>query len=212
MSLQTDLHNAVTQVVTDSTLLHTVVHGSTTETVTTEGGEVITVAKLLHDADIRINVASNGIFAQSQAQAQDALVSAELASDEADRAQHAATQGVADTTAVLQQVQISGNQVLLDAEAVLQQVMARLLAVGLPDVLSGARGMLLKVKANESGYELVHTAASPQFYGFQLSDDGSELLLTQGREEAFDVASFPSWLVGEGLIFSVQRNVLEMAL
>ena len=212
MSLQTDLHNAVTQVVTDSTLLHTVVHGSATETVTTEGGEVITVAKLLHDADIRINVASNGIFAQSQAQAQDALVSAELASDEADRAQHATTQGVADTTAVLQQVQISGNQVLLDAEAVLQQVMARLLAVGLPDVLSGARGMLLKVKANESGYELVHTAASPQFYGFQLSDDGSELLLTQGREEAFDVASFPSWLVGEGLIFSVQRNGLEMAL
>ena len=212
MSLQTDLHNAVTQVVTDSTLLHTVVHGSATETVTTEGGEVITVAKLLHDADIRINVASNGIFAQSQAQAQDALVSAELASDEADRAQHAATQGVADTTAVLQQVQISGNQVLLDAEAVLQQVMARLLAVGLPDVLSGARGMLLKVKADESGYELVHTAALPQFYGFQLSDDGSELLLTQGREEAFDVASFPSWLVSEGLIFSVQRNGLEMAL
>ena len=212
MSLQTDLHNAVTQVATDSTLLHTVVHGSPTETVTTEGGEVITVAKLLHDADIRINVASNGIFAQSQAQAQDALVSAELASDEADRAQHAATQGVADTAAVLQQVQISGNQVLLDAEAVLQQVMARLLAVGLPDVLSGARGMLLKVKADESGYELVHTAALPQFYGFQLSDDGSELLLTQGREEVFDVASFPSWLVGEGLIFSVQRNGLEMAL
>ena len=212
MSLQTDLHNAVTQVAADSTLLHNVVHGSATETVSTEGGEVSTVAKLLHDADIRINVASNGIFAQSQAQAQDALVSAELASDEADRAQHAATQGVADTAAVLQQVQISGNQVLLDAEAVLQQVMARLLAVGLPDVLSGARGMLLKVKANESGYELVHTAASPQFYGFQLSDDGSELLLTQGREEAFDVASFPSWLVGEGLIFSVQRNGLEMAL
>ena len=212
MSLQTDLHNAVTQVATDSTLLHTVVHGSPTETVTTEGGEVITVAKLLHDADTRINVASDGIFAQSQAQAQNALVSAELASDEADRAQHAATQGVADTTAVLQQVQISGNQILLDAEAVLQQVMARLLAVGLPDVLSGARGMLLKVKADESGYELVHTAALPQFYGFQLSDDGSELLLTQGREEVFDVASFPSWLVGEGLIFSVQRNGLEMAL
>lgn len=212
MSLQTDLHNAVTQVAADSTLLHTVVHGSATETVTTEGGEVSTVAKLLHDADIRINVASDGIFAQSQAQAQDALVSAALASDEANRAQHAATQGVADTTAVLQQVQISGNQVLLDAESVLQQVMTRLLAVGLPDVLSGARGMLLKVKADESGYELVHTAALPQFYGFQLSDDGSELLLTQGREEAFDVTSFSSWLVGEGLSFSVQRNGLEMAL
>ena len=212
MSLQTDLHNAVTQVAADSTLLHHVVHGSATETVSTEGGAVSTVAKLLHDADIRINVASDGIFAQSQAQAQDALVSAELASDEADRAQHAATQGVANTTAVLQQVQISGNQILVDADAVLQQVITRLHAVGLPDVLSGAHGMLLKVKPDESGYELVNTAALPKFYGFQLSDDGSELLLTQGREDAFDATPFPSWMVGEGLTFSVQRNDLEMAL
>ena len=172
MSLQTDLHEAVTRVAADSALLHAVVHGSSLETVSTEGGTVVTVAKLLNDADARINLAAQGILAQSQSAAQDALISAELASTEADRAQSAASQGVTDTNAVLQLVQTSGNQILADAEAVLQQVIARLLAVGLPDSLTGARGMLLKVKADESGYELVNTAALPRFYGFALSSDG----------------------------------------
>ena len=212
MSLQTDLHNAVAQVVTDSTLLHNVIHGTSTQTVTTVGGSVSSVAKLIHDADVRINVSAEGILTQSQAQAQQALLSAELASEEADRAQQAATQGVTSTTVVLQQVQASGNQILVDAESVLQQVVSRLQAVGIPDVLVGTHGMLLKVKADESGYELVNTAALPRFFGFSLSSDGCELLLTQGREDAFDVTSYESWMVGEGLTFSIQRNGLEMTL
>ena len=212
MSLQTDLHNAVTQVAADSAVLHAVVHGGPQDTVTTEGGVVVTVAKLLNDADVRINAAASGILAQSQAAAEDALTSAELAASEADRAQSAASQGITDTTAVLQLVQSSGNQILVDAEDVLQQVITRLLAVGLPDVLTGARGMLLKVKADESGYELVHTAALPRFYGFHLSSDGSELLLTEGREEAFDSGDFTAWTISEGVSFAVQSNALEVQL
>ena len=212
MSLQTDLHNAVTQVAADSALLHAIVHGSLQDTVITEGGVVVTVAKLLNDADARINVATSGILAQSQAAAQDALTSAELASSEADRAQSAANQGVIDANVVLQLVQSSGNQILVDAEDVLLQVITRLLAVGLPDVLTGARGMLLKVKADESGYELVHTAALPRFYGFHLSSDGSELLLTEGREETFDSSDFTAWTISEGVSFAVQNNALEVQL
>ena len=212
MSLQTDLHEAVTRVAADSALLHAVVHGSSLETVSTEGGTVVTVAKLLNDADARINVAAQGLLAQSQSAAQDALISAELASTEADRAQSAASQGVTDTNAVLQLVQTSGNQILADAEAVLQQVIARLLAVGLPDSLTGARGMLLKVKADESGYELVNTAALPRFYGFALSSDGSELLLTEGREGDFDAQEFIAWTLSEGVRFAVQNNSLEVQL
>ncbi len=212
MSLQTDLHDAVTRVAADSVLLHAVVHGSSLETVSTEGGTVVTVAKLLNDADARINVAAQGILAQSQSAAQDALISAELASTEADRAQSAASQGVTDTNAVLQLVQTSGNQILVNAEAVLQQVIARLLAVGLPDSLTGARGMLLKVKADESGYELVNTAALPRFYGFALSSDGSELLLTEGREGDFDAQEFIAWTLSEGVRFAVQNNSLEVQL
>lgn len=212
MSLQTDLHDAVTRVATDSALLHAVVHGSSLETVSTEGGTVVTVAKLLHDADARINVSAGGILAQSQSAAQDALTSAELASSEADRAQAVASQGVTDTHTLLQLVQTSGNQILVDAEAVLQQVIARLLAVGLPDSLTGARGMLLKVKADESGYELVNTAALPRFYGFHLSSDGSELLLTEGRDTDVIAASFLTWTLAEGVSFAIHDNALEVQL
>ena len=212
MSLQTDLHNAVTQVATDSALLHTVVHGGVLETVTTEGGVVVTVAKLLNDADARINLAAQGILAQSQSAAQDALASAELASTEADRAQSAASQGITDTNAVLELVQTSGNQILVDAEAVLQQVVARLLAVGLPDTLTGARCMLLKVKTDESGYELVNTAALPRFYGFHLSSDGSELLLTEGRDADFNAQDFLAWTLAEGVTFAILNNSLEVQL
>jgi hypothetical protein len=212
MSLQTDLHDAVTRVATDSALLHAVVHGSSLETVSTEGGTVVTVAKLLNDADARINLAAQGLLAQSQSAAQDALTSAELASTEADRAQSAASQGVSDTNAVLQLVQTSGNQILVDAESVLQQVIARLLAVGLPDTLNGARSMLLKVKADESGYELVNTAALPRFYGFQLSSDGSELLLTEGRDADFQANDFLAWTLAEGVTFAIHNNALEVQL
>ena len=212
MSLQTDLHQAVAQVTADSALLHTVVHGTALQTVTTEGGDVATVAKLLSDAHARINLAADGILAQSQAAAQDALTSAELASSEADRAQTTADQGVADTTAVLNQVQTSGNQILVDAEAVLQQVIARLLAVGLPDALAGAQGMLLRVKADESGYELVNSAALPRFYGFALSSDGSELLLTEGRDANFNAQDFLAWTLAEGVTFALHQNALEVQL
>ncbi len=212
MSLQTDLHDAVTRVAVDSALLHAVVHGSSLETVSTEGGTVVTVAKLLNDADARINVAAQGLLAQSQSAAQDALISAELASTEADRAQSAASQGVTDTNAVLQLVQTSGNQILVDAESVLQQVIARLLAVGLPDSLTGARGMLLKVKADESGYELVNSAALPRFYGFALSSDGSELLLTEGRDANFNAQDFLAWTLAEGVTFDLHQNSLEVQL
>ncbi len=212
MSLQTDLHDAVTRVAADSVLLHAVVHGSSLETVSTEGGTVVTVAKLLNDADARINLAAQGILVQSQSAAQDALTSAELSSSEADRAQASASQGVTDTNAILQLVQTSGNQILVDAESVLQQVIARLLAVGLPDSLTGARGMLLKVKADESGYELVNTAALPRFYGFQLSSDGSELLLTEGRDADFNAQDFLAWTLAEGVTFAIHDNALEVQL
>ena len=212
MSLQTDLYDAVTRVATDSALLHAVVHGSSLETVSTEGGTVVTVAKLLNDADARINFAAQGILAQSQSAAQDALTSAELSSSEADRAQSAANQGVTDTNAIMQLVQTSGNQILVDAESVLQEVIARLLAVGLPDNLAGAQGMLLKVKADETGYQLVNTAALPRFYGFQLSSDGSELLLTEGRDADFNANDFLAWTLAEGVTFAIYNNALEVQL
>jgi len=212
MSLQTDLNSAVAQVTTDSQLLHQVVHGAANVTVTTEGGVLPSIAKLLAAADANISQASRGVLAQSLAAAANAESAAQLATIEANRAQASASQGVADTTVVLNQVQTSGNQILVDAEAVLQQVIAKFMAIGLPSTLVGAHDMLLKVKADESGYELVHTAALPRFYGFHLSSDGSELLLTEGREEAFESSDFTAWTISEGVSFALQKNALEVQL
>lgn len=79
MSLQTDLQQAVAQVTADSALLHSVVHGTDQQSITTEGGPVASVAKLLADADERINVAAEGILTQTQGVA-------EVAASHADQA------------------------------------------------------------------------------------------------------------------------------
>ncbi|HSA24773.1 MAG TPA: hypothetical protein P5076_25155, partial [Myxococcota bacterium] len=126
--------------------------------------------KLLADADARINLAADGLLAQSQAAAQDALTSAELAASEADRAQASADQGVADTTAVLNQVQSSGNQILVDAEAVLQQVIAQ----AYRDVEAVLGEVLGKIDPHALAFKLsmlVSTLAGP----LPVDGDGSEL-------------------------------------
>ena len=107
---------------------------------------------------------------------------------------------------------VSTYSIIIKSDTVLQQVIARLLAVGLPDSLIGARGMLLKVKVDESGYELVHTAALPRFYGFALSSDGSELLLTEGRDANFNAQDFLAWTLAEGVTFALHQNALEVQL
>jgi hypothetical protein len=72
--------------------------------------------------------------------------------------------------------------------------------------------MLLKVKADETGYQLVNTAALPRFYGFQLSSDGSELLLTEDRDADFNVNDFLAWTLAEGVTFAIYNNALEVQL
>ncbi len=79
MTLQTTLENAVTQTAVDSDLFHQIVHGGDSETVTTEGGDLNTVAKLLKDADDRINSEASGILASTVAKASEANQSAQAA-------------------------------------------------------------------------------------------------------------------------------------
>lgn len=211
MSLQTDLENAVAATADDSQLLHRIIHGNTSETVDTEGGPVDSVAKLLSDANARINSEADGILDQSIEAAALSEQFANQASSEADRAEQAALDGVTETQNLLEQVQTSGAQTLQQADATLQSILAKLLAVGLPDSLAGAAGQLLKVKADESGYTLVNSAASPRFYGFAHSADGTELVMTEGRDD-FRAEEFTAWMVSEGLQFSIEHNALVMQL
>ena len=51
MTIQTDLQNAVTLIQKDSHLLHTIVHGNDETDVSTEGGTVKTVSKVLKEME-----------------------------------------------------------------------------------------------------------------------------------------------------------------
>ncbi len=54
MTLQTDLEQAVARVTQDSDTLHAIVHGDERTTVSTDGGEVSSPAKVIHDLEARI--------------------------------------------------------------------------------------------------------------------------------------------------------------
>ena len=79
MTIQTQLEEAVAQASADSDLLHQIVHGSSTSTVVTDGGPVRAIAKLIADKDEEINLAADGLLAQSTALATSASVSAAAA-------------------------------------------------------------------------------------------------------------------------------------
>lgn len=76
MTLQTDLETAVAKVTADSTALHSIVHGPASgagSTVTTEGGDVKTVAKAIADLEATYEAAG---FVQTITDARDEAVSA----------------------------------------------------------------------------------------------------------------------------------------
>ena len=94
----------------------------------------------------------------------------------------------------------------------LAQTTARLIAAGLPSSLVGQALKFLQVKADASGYELVDSTAKPVFYGLKLSADGTELMLTFGRDGAFTASDFESSTISEGLTFSIVKNELVVTL
>ena len=62
MTLQTDLEQAIAKVQADSTLLHDIVQGDATTTVSTENGTVKSIAKM--EADIQADLDANTVITQ----------------------------------------------------------------------------------------------------------------------------------------------------
>ena len=97
MTIEADLRVAVSRADADSRLLHDIVHGDATETVTTEGGTVKTVAKAIGDVETAVAAAAASVT--------DGVADAEAARDDAEAARDAAQAAVgsvavsaADTT------------------------------------------------------------------------------------------------------------------
>lgn len=86
MTLQTDLQNAVTRVQGDSQILHNIVHGDDQTVVSTEGGNVKTVAKAIKDIESTIQDGLSDLGAAGQ-QLADAVADAEEFRNQAE--QHA---------------------------------------------------------------------------------------------------------------------------
>ncbi len=86
MTIEADLRAAVSRADADSRLLHDIVHGDATETVTTEGGTVKTVAKAIDDVEVSVAAAASTVT--------DGVADAEAARDEAHAARDAALAAV----------------------------------------------------------------------------------------------------------------------
>lgn len=85
-------------------------------------------------------------------------------------------------------------------------------AAKIPTGLAGHAKEFLQVKADATGYELVQSVAAPVFHGFNLSADGTELILTKGRDADFDSTAYATWTLSENISYSVDKNNLVVNL
>jgi hypothetical protein len=183
------------------------------------------VKQLTTSITITLDAANNAITeAQAAKGASEAAALASAAS--AAEAEATATQAIADITtlgnATIDTINTDGTALINELEAdsaaitatmqdLLAQTTAKLIAAGLPSSIVGAALKFLQVKADESGYELVDSAAKPTFYGLKLSDDLSSLTLTFGTDD-YNVADFATWDVSENVTISVINNNLVVTL
>ena len=84
-------------------------------------------------------------------------------------------------------------------------------SINIPNSLAGEGSNFLRVKGDETGYELVSSVARPTFFGFNLSADGTELLHTYGSDD-YNASEYTTWAVGDGVSFSLVNNNLVVNL
>lgn len=184
------------------------------------------VKQLTTSITITLDAANNAITeAQAAKGASEAAAIASAAS--AAEAELTATTAIAELTAIgndkISTINTDGTAILNELEAdsiaitntmedLLAQTTAKLLAAGLPPSLVGQALNFLQVKADMTGYQFVESTAKPVFYGFKLSADGTELMLTSGRDGAFVASDFESSMISEGLTFSIINNELVVTL
>jgi len=117
-----------------------------------------------------------------------------------------AIQTIAINITAIQNAQLNA----LASEASAVRAAASAAAVNLPN-LTGAALRFLRVKTDETGYELVSSVAAPAFYGFNLSTDTLSLTLDYGRGN-YNANDFATFTMSENVTFEVAENNLRMVL
>ncbi len=173
------------------------------------------VADPVNDTDA---VTKQFLVAQTAASVAAAAASAATAAAQATEALNQKNQAAAQATeATAQKNQatakaVEAAQSAVDANEAYQDTLDALNAAKIPTGLVGHAKEFLQVKADETGYELVTSVAAPVFHGFNLSADGTELILTKGRDDDYDAEAYATWTLSENISYSVQNNNLVVNL
>lgn len=98
-----------------------------------------------------------------------------------------------------------------EAQAFRNEAQSLVNAARIPTSLAGQAGKFLQVASTELVYELVSSVAAPVFYGFTMSPDKSEIVMTYGRDD-YDVSDYVTWTSSENVTFEVRNNNLTVVL
>jgi hypothetical protein len=181
-------------------------------------GAFVTEANALEvaiDADVsaantsKNNAATSATNASTSAST--AAASATLATTKATSATASATSA---STSATQSAQ-SAADALTSKNAATQsatQAASSVSAQNIPSSLIGQRLKILKVNDAETGYDLAASVATPRFYGFALSADSTEILLSEENSGSLIASNYVSWLISENVSFSIQNNELAVTL
>ena len=143
--------------------------------------------------------------------ASSAAASATLATTKATSATASATSASTSATQAAQ----SAADALTSKNAAAQsaiQAASSVSAQNIPSSLIGQRLKILKVNDAETGYDLAASVATPRFYGFALSADGTEILLSEENSGSIASSNFISWVISENVSFSIQNNELALTI
>ena len=95
-----------------------------------------------------------------------------------------------------------------DAQLAAQNASSLLSAASFPASLTGSAGEFLQVNSGETGYDLVSSVASPQFYGFKNQADGT--ILHEYGKMNVNVDDYATYFIGENVEFAIENNNLVM--
>jgi hypothetical protein len=140
-----------------------------------------------------------------------AAASATLATTKATSATTSATSASTSATQAAQSAAdtlTSKNAAALSATQAASSVSAQ----NIPSSLLGQRLKILKVNNAETGYDLATSVAAPRFYGFALSADSTEILLSEENSGALISSNYLSWVISENVSFSIVNNELAITL
>jgi hypothetical protein len=140
-----------------------------------------------------------------------AAASATLATTKATSATASATSA---TTSATQAAQSAADALTSKNAAALSatQAASSVSAQNIPSSLIGQRLKILKVNNAETGYDLATSVATPRFYGFALSADSTEILLSEENSGALISSNYLSWVISENVNFSLVNNELAITL